>query len=71
MDMSVDEPKNELDKQLIEDYHVKETSVTSVNLLNCGTIIVDNNADIPFKSKRLRKAPITRTDDFLWLYQNQ
>jgi hypothetical protein len=58
----VDEPKNELDKQVTEDHHVKETSVTSVHLLNCGTIIVDNNADIPFKSKRLRKAPITRTD---------
>jgi hypothetical protein len=25
---------------------------------------VDNNADIPFKSKRLRKAPVIRTDDF-------
>jgi hypothetical protein len=25
---------------------------------------VDNNDDIPFKSKRIRKAPITRTDDF-------
>jgi hypothetical protein len=57
-------PKIELDKQVIEDQHVKETNVTSVNLLNCGTIIEDNNSDIPFKSKRLRKAPITRTDDF-------
>jgi hypothetical protein len=25
---------------------------------------VNNNADIPFKSKRPRKAPITRSDDF-------
>jgi hypothetical protein len=44
---------------------VRETSVT-VNLLNCGTINVNINTDIPFKSKRLKIAPITRTDDFLW-----
>jgi hypothetical protein len=66
VDYPMDEPKNEFDKQVIEDQHVKETTVTSVNLLNCGTIIVDNNADIPVKSKRLRKAPITGTDDYLW-----
>jgi hypothetical protein len=63
-DYPMDEPKNELDKQIIGDHHVKETIVSSVNLLNCVTITVDNNADIPFKSKRLRKTPITRTDDF-------
>jgi hypothetical protein len=65
-DYPMDELKNKLDKQVIENHHVKETSVTSVNLMNCGTIIVDSNADIPLKSKRLRKAPVTRTDDFLW-----
>jgi hypothetical protein len=65
-DYPTDEPKTELHKQVTGDQHVKGTSVTSVNLLNCGTIIVDYNADIPFKSKRLRKAPITRTDNFLW-----
>jgi hypothetical protein len=66
VDHPMDELKIELDKQVIEDQHVKETSVTSVNPLNCGTVIEDNNADIPIKSYKLRKAPITRTDDFLW-----
>jgi hypothetical protein len=50
-DYPMDKPKIELDKQVIEDQHVKESSVTSINLLNCGTIIEDNNADIPFKQK--------------------
>jgi hypothetical protein len=31
-----------------------------------ATVIDDNNADIPFKSKRIRKAPTTRSHDFLW-----
>jgi hypothetical protein len=65
-DYPMDESKKKLDIQVIEDHHVQETNVTSVNLLNCRTIIVNNNADIPIKSKKLRKAPLTRTDDFLW-----
>jgi hypothetical protein len=68
-DYPMDEPKNELDKQVIKDHHVKETSVTSDNSLNCGANTVDNNADIPFKSKTLKKASITRTDDFLLLWE--
>jgi hypothetical protein len=54
-DYPMDEPKNKLDKQVIKDQRVKETSVTSVNLLICGTVIVDNNADIPFKSKKAKE----------------
>jgi hypothetical protein len=64
----VDYPQNELiivpDKQVTEDQHVKETGITSINSLNCGTVIEDNNTDILFKSKRIRKALITRTDYF-------
>jgi hypothetical protein len=62
-DYPVHELKVELDKQVIKDQHEKEISVTSIDPLNCLTVIEDNNADIPFKSKRLKIAPITRTDD--------
>jgi hypothetical protein len=43
---------------------VKETSITPVKSLNCGSLINDNNADISFKSKRIRKAPVTIIDYF-------
>jgi hypothetical protein len=58
VDYPIEELKSELDKHVIEDQHVKENSVTSLNLLHCGTVTEDNNADIAFKSERLRKAPI-------------
>lgn len=66
VDYPVDELKIKPDKLVIEDQHVRENSVTSVKSLNCGTVIEDNNSDIPLKSERLQKAPITRNDDFLW-----
>jgi len=58
--------KDDADKQVIEDQHEKETSGISVNSLNNAIVTNDNNAEIPTKSKRLRKAPIVRSKDFLW-----
>jgi len=58
--------KDEADKQVIEDKHEKETSGVSVISLNNAIITNDDNAEIPTKSKRLRKAPIARSKDFLW-----
>jgi len=37
-----------------------------VILLNNVIVTNDDNAEIPTKSKRLRKAPIARSKDFLW-----
>ena len=58
--------KDEADKQVIEDLHEKETNGVSVNSLNSEIVTNDDNAEIPTKSKRLRKAPIARYNDFLW-----
>jgi hypothetical protein len=65
-DKPMKELKDEADKQVIEDQHEEETSVISVNSFNSGIVTNDNNAEIPSKSKRLRKAPIARSNDFLW-----
>jgi hypothetical protein len=70
-DNPMDELKKEVDKQLIEDQHENVISVISVNSLNSGSVSNNNNDEIPTKSKRQRKVPITRTDDFLWLHQDQ
>jgi hypothetical protein len=65
-DNPMKELKDEADKQVIEDQHEEETSVISVNSLNGGVVTNDNNTEIPIKSKRQRKAPIARSNDFLW-----
>ena len=64
-DNHTDELKDVTDKQVIEDQYEEEISVISVNSLNSGTDTNDKNAEIPNKSKRLRKVPIIRSDDFL------
>jgi len=56
--------KDEADKQVIGDQQENETSGVSVISLNNATN--DDKAEIPTKSKRLRKAPIARSKDFLW-----
>jgi len=65
-----DNPMRELndvaDKQVIEEQQEKETSGVSVISLNNVIVTNDDNAEIPTKSKRLRKAPIVRSKDFLW-----
>jgi len=65
-DNPTDELKDVTDKQVIEDQYEKEISIISANSLNSGTVTNDKNAAIPHKSKRLRKVPIIRSDDFLW-----
>jgi hypothetical protein len=65
-DNPVDALKIEVDKQVVKDQHEIVISVDSANSLNNGTVTNDINAVIPTKSKRLRRAPITKTDDFLW-----
>jgi hypothetical protein len=52
------------DKLVTENQYVDDTSINPVKSLNCGSVINDNNADISPKSKRIRKVPVTRTDDF-------
>ena len=70
--MGNDNPMKELndvaDKQVIEDQREKETSGVSVSVipLNNAMVTNDDNSEIPTKSKRLRKAPIARSKDFLW-----
>jgi len=64
IDNPIKELKDEADKQVIEDQHDKETSGISANSLNTETVTNNNNAEIPTKSKRLRKAPIARSNDF-------
>jgi hypothetical protein len=66
VDYRIGEPLTVFDEQVIENQYVKEISITSVNSLNCSLVIKDNNGNIPFKYKRIRKAPVTMTDDFLW-----
>ena len=46
-----------------EDQHEKETSGVSVSVISLNNAMVTK---IPTKSKRLRKAPIARSKDFLW-----
>jgi hypothetical protein len=65
-DNPMDALKIEVDKQAVKDQQEIVISVNSANSLNIGTVTNDINAVIPTKSKRLRRAPITKTDDFLW-----
>jgi len=58
--------KDEANKLVIEDQHEKETSGVSVTSLNSAIVANDKNAEIPTKSKRLRKAPIARSNDFFF-----
>jgi len=46
--------------------HEKWTSGIYVTSLNSAIVTNDNNAEIPTKSKRLRKAQIAGSNDFLW-----
>jgi hypothetical protein len=65
-DSPTDELMDVTDKQVIEDQYEKEISIISVNSLNSGTVTVDKNAEIPRKSKWLRKVPIIRSVDFFY-----
>jgi hypothetical protein len=65
-DNPVKKLNDEADKQIIKDQLEKETSGISVTSLNSVIVTNDNNTEIPTKSKRLRKAPIARSNDFLW-----
>jgi len=65
-DNPMKELKDEADMQVSEDQHEKETNGASVTSLNSVIVTNVNNAEIPTKSKRLRKAPIARSNDFLW-----
>ena len=57
---------DEADKQVIEEQHDEETSDVSVTSVNSAIVNNDSNTESPAKSKRLRKAPISRSNDFLW-----
>ena len=63
------ELKEEADKQVIEDQHEKESSGVSVTSLNSAIVTNDNNAEVPTKSKRLRKAPIARSNTKFGLFR--
>jgi len=65
-DGSMKEPKDEADKQITEDQHVKMSGCVSCNLVESVTSSNDDNVKISTKSRRLRKAPIVRSNDFLW-----
>jgi hypothetical protein len=65
-DKNAEVAKDEADKLTIEDQHNKVTSGVSSSSLDSATVTYDKNAEIPTKLKRLRKAPIARSDDFLW-----
>jgi hypothetical protein len=58
--------KSESDKRVIDDHHLNVMGGNPVNSLNSGTVIEDIGDGIPFKYKRLRKVPTTRTDGFLF-----
>jgi len=60
------EPKDEADKQITEDQHVKMTGGVSSDLVESVTSSKDNNVNILTKSRRPRKAPIVRSNVFLW-----
>jgi len=70
-DNPTDKLKDVTDKQVIEDQYEKEMSIIFFNSLNSGTVTNDKNAEIPHKSKRLRKVPIIISDDFLRYHQKQ
>jgi len=57
---------DETDKQITEDQHVKMTGGVSSNLVQSVTSSNDNNVKILTKCRRPRKAPIVRSNDFLW-----
>ena len=57
---------DEADKVVIEEQHDEETSDVSVTSVNSAIVNNDNNTESPAKSKRPRKAPIARSNDFLW-----
>ena len=65
-----DNPRKELmdeaDKQVIEEQHDEKTSDVSVTSVNSAIVTNVNVTESPAKSKRLRKAPIARSNDFLW-----
>jgi len=65
-----DNPRKELmdeaDKQVIEEQHDEETSDVSVTSVNSAIVTNVNITESPAKFKRLRKAPIARSNDFLW-----
>jgi hypothetical protein len=56
--------KTEPDKQVIGYQHMKHTSVTSVNLLNCGKVTDHTNTDIPFKSKSVNPGIVSNLQIF-------
>jgi hypothetical protein len=66
IDYPIDDLLTVPNKLVTENQYVNETSINPVKSLNCGSVINDNNADISPKSKRIRKVPVRRTDDFLW-----
>jgi len=57
---------DEADKQVIEEQHDEETSDVSVTSVNSAIVNNDSNTESPAKSKSLNKAPIARSNDFLW-----
>jgi len=65
-DGSMKEPKDEADTQITEDQHVKMTGGVSSDLVESVTSSKDNNVNILTKSRRPRKAPIVRSNVFLW-----
>jgi hypothetical protein len=60
------EMMDEADKQVIEEQRGEETSDVSVTSVNSAIVTNDSNTESPAKSERLRKAPIARSNDFLW-----
>jgi hypothetical protein len=62
---TVDESKSEFDKRNKGDYQLNEV-VDTGNSVDYGTVVEDMNMDISNKPKRIRRVPITRTEDFLW-----
>jgi hypothetical protein len=65
-DKNAEVAKDEADKLTIEEQHNKVTSGVSSSSLDSATVTYNKKAEIPTKLKRLRKAPIARSDDFLW-----
>ena len=60
------EMMDEADKQVIEEQRGEETSDVSVTSANSAIVTNDSNTESPAKSKSLNKAPIARSNDFLW-----
>jgi hypothetical protein len=65
-DSPIKELKDVSVNQSIDDLHDKMTDGVSSNSVDSASVPYVRKTEIPTTSKRLRKVPIARPNDFLW-----